>query len=544
MHLVLPAGAALEIRDTALVDIRAVFRLQLQPDGVALGRGEVGLGIDAVLEFVHHRAVGQEAERIERVLEAVALRVARLREEGVEIRPGEKLHAHRVRLGGLHAAAAELEREAIVRDQVGVERVAGLVRHDVHVAGRAVEVCEDERLPEFRELRAVAAAPLVRAGLDVEGLVFAHHAEKRARHVAHGVVHLLRSGEERFLAAGRRVAAGGEKFVVIEPERVDAETLRVFQPQPGHDRHDVAHDVLAEGLHGLRVVAHALHAAVAELDEVLIAHLFGHPVAHVHEPVKNIVQLRAVRFQRCAEGLVTFPACGAVGAAGVFHEHRPRQLLAPEGEEHARHELGIFAHDLVLLDHVVDNLRRHAPPLQLHAAQQDRRERRLERFPERAVEHGGGVLQCEIFDLRADLVVIVLLGQIKRVHGVDRVAHVRQRLRRGVLRREREIFRPRGENFLNALRCLYALDHALQPFGHFLARHAPVGEFGYFHACSFPSSAASGSVRSVCRAKARNRFAAGDSSSGAGAAMPISAYCGGSTGRITMPVVSQPRVMS
>ena len=32
--------------------------------------------------------------------------------------------------------------------------------------------------------------------------------------------------------------------------------------------------------------------------------------------------------------------------------------------------------------------------------------------------------------------------------------------------------------------------------------------------------------------------------SGAGAAMPISAYCGGSTGRITMPVVSQPRVMS
>ena len=377
-----------------------------------------------MLEFVHHRAVGQEAERIKRVLEAVALRVARLREEGVEIRPGEKLHAHRVRFGGFHAAAAEFQREAVVRDQIGVERVAGLVRHDVHIAGRAVEVCEDERLPELRKLRAVATAPLVRAGLDVEGLIFAHHAEKCARHVAHGVVHLLRSGEEFVLAAGRRVAAGGEKFIVVEPECVDAETLRVFQPQPGHDRHDVAHDVLAEGLHGLRVVAHALHAAVAKLDEVFIAHLFGHPVAHVHEPVKKIVQLRAVRFQRRAERFVAFPARGAVGAAGVFHQHRARQLFAPEGEEHARHELGVFADELVFLDHVVDDLRRHAPPLQLHAAQQDRRERRFEFFPERAVEHGGGVLQREIFDLRADLVIVVLFRQIKRVHGVDRVAHV------------------------------------------------------------------------------------------------------------------------
>ena len=415
MHLVLPAGAAFKIRDAVLVDIRTVFRLQLQPDGVALGRGEVGLGVDAVLEFVHHRAVGQEAERIKRVLEAVALRVARLREEGVEIRPGEKLHAHRVRFGGFHAAAAEFQREAVVRDQIGVERVAGLVRHDVHIAGRAVEVCEDERLPELQKLRAVAAAPFVRAGLHVKGFAFAH-----------GIVHLLRRRKQVVLAAGRRVAAGGEKFVVVEPERVDAEALGVFQPQAGHDRHDVAHDVLAEGLHGLRVVAHALHAAVAELDEVLIAHLFGHAVAHVHEPVKNIVQLRAVRFQRRAERLVAFPARGAVGAAGVFHQHRPRQLLAPEGEEHARHELGVFAHELVLLDHVVDDLRRHAPPLQLHAAQQDRRERRLEFFPERAVEHRGGILQCKVFHLRTDFVIVVFFGQIKRVHGVDRVAHIRQ----------------------------------------------------------------------------------------------------------------------
>ena len=200
-----------------------------------------------------------------------------------------------MRLGGLHAAAAELEREAVVRDQIGVERVAGLVRHDVHIAGRTVEVCEDERLTELRKLRAVAAAPLVRAGLDVEGLVLAHHAEKRARHVAHGVVHFLRRGKERLLAAGRRVAAGGKDLVVVEAERVDAEALGVFQPQPRHDRHDVAHDVLAERLHGLHIVAHALHAAVAELDEVFIAHFPGHPVAHVHEAVKNVIELLTVR---------------------------------------------------------------------------------------------------------------------------------------------------------------------------------------------------------------------------------------------------------
>ena len=394
------------------------------------------------------------------------------------------------------------------------------------------------------KLRAVATAPLVRAGLDVEGLVLAHHAEKRARHVAHAVVHLLRRGKERLLAAGRRIAAGGKDLVVVEAERVDAETLRVFQPQPRHDRHDVAHDVLAERLHGLHIVAHALHAAVAELDEVFIPHFPGHPVAHVHKPVKNVIELLTVCFQRRAERLIAFSARGAVGAAGVFHQHRARQLFAPEGEEHTRHELGIFADELVLLDHVVHDLRRHAPPLQLHAAQQDRRERLLELCPKRAVEHGRGVLQIEVFDLRTDLVIVVLLGQIKRVNGVDRVAHIRQRLRRVVLCFEREIFRARFEDLLDVPCAAHALDHVPESGGHLFARHAPVGELGYFHACSFPSSAASGSVRSVCRAKARNRFAAGDSSSGAGAAMPISAYCGGSTGRITMPVVSQPRVMS
>ena len=251
-----------------------------------------------------------------------------------------------------------------------------------------------------------------------------------------------------------------------------------------------------------------------------------------------------MRRQRRAEGFIAFPARSAVSTAGVFHEHRPRQLLAPEGEEHPRHELGILADEFVFLDHVVNNFRRHAPPLQFHAAQQDRRERRLEFRPERTVEHRGGVLQRKVFHLRTDFIIVVFFGQIKRIHGVDRVAHIRQRLCRGVLRREREVFCPRGEDFFDALRGAHALNHALEPFGHFLARHAPVGEFGYFHACSFPSSAASGSVRSVCRAKARNRFAAGDSSSGAGAAMPISAYCGGSTGRMTMPVVSQPWVMS
>ena len=262
------------------------------------------------------------------------------------------------------------------------------------------------------------------------------------------------------------------------------------RPQPRHDRHDVAHDVLAERLHGLHIVAHALHAAVAELDEVFIAHFPGHPVAHVHEPVKDAVELLTVCFQRRAEHLIAFSARGAVGAAGVFHQHRARQLFAPEGEEHARHELGVFADELVLLDHVVHDLRRHAPPLQLHAAQQDRRERLLELCPKRAVEHGRGILQIQVFDLRTDLVVVVLLGQIKRVDGVDRVAHIRQRLCRIILRLEREIFRARFEDLLDAPCAAYALDHVPESGGHLLARYAPVGELGYFHACSFPRSAA------------------------------------------------------
>ena len=208
----------------------------------------------------------------------------------------------------------------------------------------------------------------------------------------------------------------------------------------------------------------------------------------MHEPVKDAVELLAVRGQRRAERLIACSARGAVGTAGVFHQHRARQLFAPEGEEHARHELGIFAHKLVLLDHVVHDLRRHAPPLQLHAAQQDRRERLLELCPKWAVEHGRGILQIQVFDLRANLVVVVLLGQIKRVDGVDRVAHIRQRLRRIVLCFEREIFRARFEDLLDVPCAAHALDHVPESGGHLLARYAPVGEFGYFHACSFPRS--------------------------------------------------------
>ena len=225
VHLVLPACAALEIRDAALVDVRTVLRLQLQPDGVAPGGGEIGLGVDAVLEFVHHCAVGQKAQRVERVLEAVALRIACLREKAVEIRPGEKLHAHRVRFGGLHAAAAELEREAVVRDQVGVERVTGenaillaennASAHQVnrHLSGRQLN--HSKSSVSFQE-RTVAADNEVMFAAEVEMPEQSVNAEVNGRELS--VLQMQNEDSERQMAVSSNHATkpleadGGQKL--------------------------------------------------------------------------------------------------------------------------------------------------------------------------------------------------------------------------------------------------------------------------------------------------------------------------------------------
>ena len=159
-----------------------------------------------MLELVDRGTVRDERESVERVHVPVGRSSAA--EELLHIRPREKLHAHRVRLRRLHAAAVEFECEAVIGDEPRIEGMPRLVGHNVDITGGAVKVCEDEGLAVFDKLRAVAPAPFVLAGVDIEGFVLKHHVYKLAGLLAHGVVHLARGGEYAVLPAGARIAAG------------------------------------------------------------------------------------------------------------------------------------------------------------------------------------------------------------------------------------------------------------------------------------------------------------------------------------------------
>ena len=277
-----------------------------------------------------------------------------------------------MRLRRLHAAAVEFECEAVIGDEPRIEGMPCLVGHNVDITGSAVKVCEDERLAVFDELRAVAPAPFVFAGVDIESLVLKHHVDKLAGLLAHGVVHLARGGEYAVLPAGARVAAGDEDFVIIELIILNAHALGVFRAQGGDGGDDIAQDVLPELRDLLPPVAQAVHAAVAQLDEVIIAELLCHTVAHMDERVEYPVKLRAVFLKRRSEALHSLAAGSAVTVLEIAQQRGARQLLAAKVKLHPGHQLGVFADEPVLLDHVVNDDRGYRLALKLHRSKQQR----------------------------------------------------------------------------------------------------------------------------------------------------------------------------
>ena len=69
--------------------------------------------------------------------------------------------------------------------------MSGLVRYDVDVGGRSVEVCEDERLVILIETRHISARPFAFAREHVERVGIHHHIHKRAGFGTHILVHFL-----------------------------------------------------------------------------------------------------------------------------------------------------------------------------------------------------------------------------------------------------------------------------------------------------------------------------------------------------------------
>ena len=444
MHLVLPARALFEIGYALDGDMRAVLLLKLKPCGVPLGRRHIGVSIYYMLELVHRRTVRDERKCVKRV--HVPVGRSSCAEELLHIRPREKLHAHRVRLRRLHAAAVEFEREAVIGDEPRIEGVPRLVGHDVDIPGGAVKVCKDERLAIFDELRAVASAPFVFAGVNIEGFVLEHHVDKLTGLGAHGMVHLSRGGEYAVLPAGARVAAGDEDFVIIELIVLNAHAPCVLCAQGGDSWDDIPQDVLPELRDRLPVVAQAIHAAVAQLNEVIIAELLCHTISHMDERIEYPVKLRAVLLKRCAEALHRLAAGAAVTVLEIAQQRRARQLLAAEVKLHPGHQLGVFADEPVLLDHVINDDRGYRLALKLHRSEQQRRKLPLKLRAERRIEQRGSIVGNEIVHGGACLVIIIVLGRAKLIGNVNGIAHIGKRAHGMVLGIQAQIVLARGED--------------------------------------------------------------------------------------------------
>ena len=133
-----------------------------------------------------------------------------------------------------------------------------------------------------------------------------------------------------------------------------------------------------------------------------------------------------------AQHLIGLLPGGPVGRLGVLHQHGPGQLLPPEGELHAGHELGILADQPVLLHHILDDLGRHG--FQLHRKgpedQGDDCARVFQLLAEGRVQHGPGIFQQIVLGLGADFVIVILFRQIECIGCVDAVTHIGQGLGR------------------------------------------------------------------------------------------------------------------
>ena len=384
-------------------------------------------------------------------------------------------------LRGLHAAAAQVQCEAVVRDQVGVQGVAGLMGDHIHIPGRPVEVCQDKGLAVLLEFRAVTAAPLVFAAVHVKGLVFQHHVDEGSGFRSHGVIHLPGRGKDLPFAEGLRISARQENSVVVEHVVLHSEPFCIFRAQAGHHRNHIPQDVFPEDADLLLVVAEPAHPVIPQLDEVAVSHLFRHAVTDMDHTVINLVQLFLMRREPFSENLIAFPPGFPVLTFGILHQQRAGHGLAAEGKLHPAHEVGVFPNQLVLLDHIPDDLRRHGLAFHFHRPEQDGRKLLLQLPAEGGIQQRGGILDGKVLHRGADLVVILILGDIEFIHGVDGIAHVSQRRVGLILQHELLLILAGGQDFICRACIFDPGDHVLHDGGNFFDGDSAIGQFGYFH---------------------------------------------------------------
>ena len=207
----------------------------------------------------------------------------------------------------------------------------------------------------------------------------------------------------------------------------------------------------------------------------------------MHQLVKDTVELGLVPLKLPPEDLIGLAARFALVALKVAREHRTRHLLAAEFKFHARHELGVFADELVFLDQIGDDRLAHRFAPDLHRAEKDGRELFLQLGAEGRVKQGSGKIDGVIVKARTGLIVIFLFGDIKFVDRIDGIAHIGEASGGHIGLQQRQIVLARGKDFVGVRGLPDAAEHVLHHRGGLLDCPAFVGQFGYFHAFFFLS---------------------------------------------------------
>ena len=376
--------------------------------------------------MIDHRAVGDEGQRARQM--AVAELAGVVTEEALGPRPGEELHGHRVHLAGLQARP-DIRLRDTVAVEPGGEGVAGLMRHDLDVVLRAVEIGEDERHMVVAQAGAVAARALARRREHVQQLVIQHGVEKFAGLRRQLLIEVLALRQDLSrCAAGLGVAAAEHEGVIGEVHGIGLAEARGLLPIDGAcDRHDIFDHGSAELLDVFLRVAVSAHTVVAELGKAVVAELAAHRVAQLHELVIDLVQLRLVRLVPAALGLPGRQTHSVVRAVFERRELRDGVGAAFKVDLRAGDELLIVLHELVFLLQLLDDRGGEGLAVDLGVDEHQIAVFRRKVLAERAFEHCRGPRVVIGAQLRTSLVPELLLGVIELVAGIDGVADARER---------------------------------------------------------------------------------------------------------------------
>ena len=427
MHLPLPALAVAVERDLAAeLHPRHVDAEQLLPHIVPLARGHVRLFVDDVLEMVDHCAIRDECQRTGQMAVTELARI--FAEEALGPRPREELHRHGMDFAALHARPDRGIRHAVAVHPRG-KGVARLVRHDLDVVLRAVEVCKNERDFIVAKARAVAAARLARRGQHVHQLIVQHHVEEFTGLGRQLLVEFLPVRQNRIRVAARlRVAAAEHQRVVGKRHRIFlAEPLRLLAVDAVRQRHEVLHHCRAELLHIGLAVAVAPHPVIAERRISAVAELFAHRVAQMHHLIVDVVKLRLMLLVPRALGLPRRQPPRVVRIVLERRQLRDRIHAALKRDLRACDQLAVCLREVVFLLTLGDDLRRERLARDLRVYEHQITVFRRKFLPERAFQHRAlpGILIR--IQLRRGRVPECLLRVVEFIARVDRVPHAGQR---------------------------------------------------------------------------------------------------------------------